>query len=188
MRKCGQSSPPGLRTSVPPRLFQADLRLRPADQRGPCSSRQTRHRQTSGVLRVVGPRATRHGFVPVPKRGARRPCERMCSAKDHRDPAWLSPMDGETAYREHTCPDPHLCRRAVKGRQSSPRSPTDTTATPVVTDYEDQASSRTKVGTPAFVQRFSSQGEHRQRRGRFYTQSDGTDGGVPLRKRLSKQR
>src|SRR5712671_3379676 len=76
-----------------PRLFQPDLRLRPADQRGRCSSRH-RHRQDQWR-----PARRRQGqkerVVPVPKE-VHEGLRRMWQAKDHRDPRWLFPNGWRT--------------------------------------------------------------------------------------------
>src|SRR5580692_6160856 len=93
-----------------PRLFQPDLRLRPADQRGRCSSRH-RHRQDQWrpARRRQGQQGTGRARA---QGGARRPAADVAGQEPPRSalalPQWLA-----NRSRRHPCPDPHLCR----GRQ-----------------------------------------------------------------------
>ena len=104
-----------------PRLFQPDLRLRPADQRGRCSSRH-RHRQDQWrpARRRQEPALAKAGgnkerVVPVPKE-VHEGLRRMWQAQDHRDRRWLLPNSwrtGPVATRVLTRTLPRPSRRPI---------------------------------------------------------------------------
>jgi len=82
--------------------FRPDLRLRPADQRGRCSSRHPPSTRPVASLRVVG-KGNKERVVPVPKE-VHEGLRRMWQAKDHRDPRWLFPQWLANRSRRHPCP------------------------------------------------------------------------------------